>query len=141
MLFGRFVGSWDVDAALFDPEGRRREMRAEWHFGWVLDGRAVQDVLVSPGVEHGTTLRFYDPAMGAWRIVFITPVDREVHELTARAEGADIVLEGRRSDDGRPLRWTFFGIEPDSFVWRGEVSSDGGASWFVDQEMRARRSA
>ena len=140
MLFGRFVGSWDVEATLFEPAGGRSEMRAEWHFGWVLGGLAIQDVLLSPGVEHGTTLRFYDPPAESWRIVYVTPVDREVHELTARADGDDIVLDGTRPD-GRRHQWCFSEIEPDSFFWQGRVSSDGGATWFVDQEMRARRRA
>lgn len=35
--------------------------------------------------------------------------------------------------------WTFNDIQPDSFVWRGEISDDGGASYRLEQEMRCRR--
>src|SRR5687768_7282906 len=73
LLFGRFVGSWDVDATYFDHHGTvTGERRGEWHFGWILEGRAVQDVLFSPTIdeqrrtgapadEYGTTVRLYDP--------------------------------------------------------------------------------
>ena len=53
MLFGQLVGSWDVEVSFFDPEGNViRERRGEWHFGWVLEGRVIQDVLISPPRER-----------------------------------------------------------------------------------------
>src|SRR6185295_17392624 len=39
------------------------------------------------------------------------------------------------------LRWRFTDIRPDSFIWRGEVSRDGGATWAQDEEMRITRRA
>src|SRR5207253_2254127 len=47
-LYGRFVGSWDVDIDYHPAEGAAKHARAEWHFSWVLDGRAVQDVFIFP---------------------------------------------------------------------------------------------
>ncbi len=59
---------------------RRAGASGEWHFGWALEGRAVQDVwIVPPRGElrrgdaaanvnsYGTTLRVYDPDIDAWR--------------------------------------------------------------------------
>jgi len=40
MLFGRFVGSWRLEWS--DADGATAT--GELHFGWVLGGRAVQDV-------------------------------------------------------------------------------------------------
>jgi hypothetical protein len=71
-LFGRFTGAWDIEWRGADQDGKPATMRGDLHFGWVLDGRAVQDVwrVPSPGAAapglrpfHGTTLRFYDPAL------------------------------------------------------------------------------
>ena len=72
MLFGQFVGAWDLDITLFDLDGTvRAEGEGEWLFGWVLEGCAVQDVLIRPprrertGAsptefwEYGTTIRLY----------------------------------------------------------------------------------
>ena len=45
MLYGQFVGSWDGRVVVHEAAGTRRESSSEVHFGWVLGGRAVQDVL------------------------------------------------------------------------------------------------
>jgi len=29
-----------------------KEQRGEWHFGWVLEGRAIQDVILAPPREE-----------------------------------------------------------------------------------------
>ena len=135
MLFGQLVGSWDIEATLLDPDGGRRELRGEWHFAWVLEGRAIQDVLISPPLgereggersfDYGTTLRFYDREADAWQITYVTPVGREVHHLIARQVGEEIVLEGTRPDCDLE-RWTFSQITADAFLWQGRISSDEG---------------
>ena len=45
-LFGQFVGSWDARVINYKPDGSSQTVEAEWHFGWVLEGRAIQDVLI-----------------------------------------------------------------------------------------------
>jgi len=47
-LYGRFVGSWDLDVRQFSEDGRERRRAGEWHFGWALEGRAIQDVWIVP---------------------------------------------------------------------------------------------
>jgi len=75
-FFGQFVGAWDVEWRGRDQTGSPVVARGEVHFGWVLDGRAVQDVWRVPLDQndaarmrafHGTTVRFYDPRIDAWR--------------------------------------------------------------------------
>lgn len=114
---------------------------------WVLEGRALQDVLVSPPrgepgrtLEYATTIRFYDPAAGTWHVTFISPVDGQVERLEARPLGDRILLEGKASTGGL-LRWSLSEIERDALVWRGELSPDGGETWHLKQLMRARRGA
>ncbi len=41
MMYGQFVGSWDVHSTNFNADGTRTERRGEWHFAWVLGGRGV----------------------------------------------------------------------------------------------------
>jgi hypothetical protein len=148
-LYGWLVGRWQARVVDYEEDGARHEQRGEWHFAWVLAGRAVQDVWISPPpaeqgtgapgrVRYGTTLRRYDPAAGVWRITWYNPVSgAEVH-LVARRVGDRIVQEGR-ADDETLLRWSFVDITPDSFTWRGEVSADGGRSWYVDAEFFCTR--
>ena len=130
MLYGQFVGAWAVENRELRPTGEWVEERGEWHFGWVLGGRAVQDVLFPLGAPHerGSTLRAYDERSGVWRIAWMAPFWGEFSHQTGRREGDRIVQEG----DGR--RWTFSEITPDSFHWTGET--DGR----LVQELRAVRS-
>jgi len=38
MLFGQFVGSWDVESHQRLPDGTERILRREWHFYWASRG-------------------------------------------------------------------------------------------------------
>ena len=148
LLFGQFVGDWDIDGVMLAADGTWEHHRAEWLFGWALEGRAIQDVLISPPragrgqnettYEYGTTIRFYDPDTSTWKITYISPVTRAVHALVGGRVGNDIVLNGRRPD-GALQRWSFSDIGPDAFRWQGHVSADDGATWVLDEEMHARR--
>ena len=90
-----------------------------------------------PLAFHGTTIRFYDAALGAWRSTWIDPVNGRVRRFIGRPVDGDIVLIS--DEDDPQLRWRFTDIAPDSFVWRGEISRDGGATWTLDEEMRITR--
>ena len=150
-LYGRFVGSWELDVTQISDDGTKRRRPGEWHFGWALEGRAIQDVWIVPprGEQrhgdaaarvnsYGTTLRVYDPDIDAWRIQWTDPVTRNFLGMIGRAEGEDIVQLGTRAD-GTLLRWSFSEITADSFVWRGEVSADQGATWRLNVEFTAKR--
>ena len=145
-LFGRFVGSWRLDWRGSGPA----TMTGELHFGWVLGGRAVQDIWIVPGrgqagegepplAFHGSTIRFYDPAIDAWRSTWVEPVNGRVRRFIGRPDGADIVLLS--AEDDPQLRWRFTDITPESFRWRAEISRDNGTTWDFDEEMRAVRTA
>ncbi len=148
MLFGQFVGSWDLQWHGTDPDGNPATMRGELHFGWVLGGRAVQDIWIvptrahsgevrPPQTFHGSTIRFYDPTIDAWRSTWIEPVNGRVRRFIGRPEHDDIVLIS--DEDDPQLRWRFTHITPDSFRWHAEVSDDAGASWSFDEEILASR--
>ena len=152
-LYGRFIGSWDLDVTQITEDGTKRRRRGEWHFGWVLEGRAIQDVWIVPprgalrqgdaaaNVNScGTTLRVYDPRIDAWQIQWTDPVTQNFLQMIGPAQGDDIVQLGTRPD-GKPIRWSFSEVTVDSFRWRGEISADGGASWRLNVEFLARRTA
>ena len=158
-LFGRLVGAWDVDDTHFDADGAvTKRQRGEWLFGWVLNGRAIQDVLITPPREeqretgepfgeYGTTVRFYDPRLDAWQVTYVAPVYGAIVTLVARPDndGNGIVLDGRAPegarDAGHRYRWTFSDVTADAFRWRGYWSDDEGETWHLDEEMLARRRA
>jgi hypothetical protein len=116
-----------------------------------LEGRAIQDVWIVPqrgarenmdavakGNYYGTTLRVYDPRIDAWHIRWTDPVSQSYLSMIGRKHGHDIVQEGRDSA-GNLRRWSFLQITPHSFLWRGELSLDGGATWHSHMEFSAQR--
>lgn len=149
-LFGQLVGSWEVDVTYFAEDGSTsRQRSAEWHFGWVLEGRAVQDVLFGPPTaerrrtgaparEYGTSIRMYDPESGIWQVSWFAPVHGVVVHLAGGREGDSIVLEGTELD-GTRCRWVFSEITPDAFLWRGYEAIDPGVQRPLVQQMQARR--
>jgi hypothetical protein len=150
MLYGQFIGSWNGTLKYLDAEGVRHETTAEVHFGWVLEGRAVQDVWIAPSrhgrkegerlLMHGSTFRVYDPQNDLWQITWIDPVKQLRSCMTGRNVGDEIVQE-YRDDDGKRVQWLFTEITPDSFHWINRESADNGESWNVRGEFFLRRSA
>jgi hypothetical protein len=142
MLFGQFVGDWEFHGVEYHPDGSRVTDEGEIEFGWVLRGRAVQDVWIERGRSdgqvktYGTTLRVYDPKLDAWRIIWLDPPTGAQQTMIARQAGDQIVLEGK-DRKSIPIRWVFSEIKPNSFHWIGERLV--GSSWQVYEECFPRR--
>ena len=149
--FGWLVGGWAAEVRDIDDDGRVRVGEGEWWFAWVLEGRAIQDVWISPprgkrtaGLadsaatdnRYGTTVRWLDRRAGLWRIVWVNPVTGVTNTLAGKREGDRITLLGEEA--GRPARWSFNDIRPDSFAWRGEAQDQQGM-WRLGAEFRLRR--
>jgi hypothetical protein len=144
-VFGRFVGSWDAEYTEFSKDGKATHSRGEVIDGWVMDGRAIQDLfIIYPSAAHkgrfiGTTLRYFDPKSGTWRVTFIDPENDSVARFTGGAVGDDRIVLHSQDTDGRETRWSFNDIRPDSFVFRDEVSGDGGKTWRLREEDHMKR--
>jgi len=145
-VFDRIAGTWDCDYSFRLDDGTVRHSKGELLVGWILDGRAVQDLFITYPANGekerriGTTIRFFDTALKQWRIVFISPQFNYVVTVQGGLEGDRIVLRGV-DNDGAPIRWSFNDIKPDSFVWRGEKSRDGGKTWKLEEEHHMKRRA
>jgi hypothetical protein len=76
--YGWLVGSWELDVLRYRAvDVLSRKIKGEVHFGWVLEGRAIQDIWIMPRISdrkpdddrannmYGTTLRIWDPAIRA----------------------------------------------------------------------------
>ncbi len=144
-LFGQFVGDWDiVECRYLKQDGTWGVERGELYWRWILDGKATQDVWMTidekagKRIPDGTTIRFYDPKIDAWRITWISPIQGVVKTLVGRPVGKDIVLE-RKTEEGYLVKWIFSEIRPDSFRWHSEESRDEGKTWTLKEEMRIQR--
>jgi hypothetical protein len=148
MLYGQFVGSWKGTVVVHLPDGARRESTCEVHFGWALEGRAIQDVWIAPAIQgrkageeshmYGTTLRVYDPKSDLWHITWIDPVRQAFNRMDGRKSGAEIVQEYRDAQNAR-CQWLFTEIRADSFHWIERESADEGKNWKLTAEFFLRR--
>lgn len=161
MLFGQFVGDWEFDLVSIRPDGTRLKGSGEWHFGWALQGRAIQDVWIArddvskgdaPISEWGTTLRFYDANKDAWHVVWAGPMRGNLITFTGKKIGDEIVVEvdsvqgpprvnPSASTPARRGQWIFDRITSNSFHWRAVTSQDKGKTWNMEQEMFVHRTA
>ena len=99
-VFGRFVGTWDVEYTDFSKDGKATHRSGKLMVGWVMDGRAIQDLwIVNPSGarkerEVYTDLRYFDPKSGTWPATFIDPEHVSVAKFTGGAVADDrIVLQ------------------------------------------------
>lgn len=144
------VGSWELDVVAYPDVGGVTHSTGEAHAAWVLGGRAIQDVFINPdrlnripesptfANWYGSTFRYFDPTIRAWRAFWFNPDDGVRAELIARRRGNEIVQEGH-FPDGTPIRWTFSEITSDAYRWRGERLEPDGKTWRLQVEFRARR--
>jgi hypothetical protein len=145
MLFGQFVGDWDiVENRYVESDGREIFQKGKLYWRWTLDGRAVQDVWLTLDeatgamIPDGTTVRFYNPKIDAWNSVWLSPLQGVVKQFIGRKIGDDIVLEGQKSGAFQ-AKWIFSEIERNSFRWHSEETNDDGKTWKLREEMRIRR--
>ena len=147
-LFGHFVGDWDMDVRFFDRAGATVfEGPGLWTFAWILDGRAIQDVLTydlpekfpAPSGKRriGTSLRSYRPGDRTWHVTWIGATTGTYLSLEARPTDIGISITGADTD-GSPLHWAFTDVSDDSFEWVGRTLS-GSDQWWTEQTMSGRR--
>jgi hypothetical protein len=137
-LYSWLVGAWEFEGTLYRSDRSVHHGHGTINAGWVLEGRAIQDVWVFPGVFLGTTLRSYDPELRAWRIAWTDPHRQYYVQQTGRADGCNVVQEG--SDQrGILRRWSFIERSAEAFRWTGEMRQTDGAPWELQSECRARR--
>lgn len=149
-IYDWLIGSWKARVIDYPEDAAPLESRGEWHFGWVLDGRAIQDVWISPprnmrnrnlpkiGNRYGTTIRVFDPKNRQWHITWINPVSGAHNTLLAKKIADNIVQEGRDSN-GNIMRWVFTNITERDARWHGERSFDCGKTWKLESEFFLER--
>lgn len=129
-FFGNLIGSWKID---YIDNSNAHTIHGEWHFAWVLDGMAIQDIIKLPDFEYGTTLRLYNPATNTWDIAYC--YTGKIIRLTANKQDDKIVLTDI-NDEHR--KWVFVKIEEDNFHWQDVYVKDYG-EWQIKYDIYAKR--
>jgi hypothetical protein len=150
-IFGFLIGSWDLEAVLHDPAGQTQKSRGELHAAWILEGRAIQDLLIVPrradrisgpparGGRYATTIRTYDWTFRAWRVEFTNPAAPETSaRLMSRRRGEDVEMEGKLLDGSR-IRWHYRSITPTSFTYGAERLHEDSRVWNLYLELFGTR--
>lgn len=150
-IFGFLIGSWEMEAVLYAPDGQTQRSKGELHAAWVLEGRAIQDLFIFPrradrrshvpeqGDRYATTIRTYDHTRSGWNVEFINPAAPETSaRLLAHREGQDITMEGELAGGVR-IRWRYESITPDSFHYFAERAT-GDRTWRRYLGLFGRRS-
>jgi hypothetical protein len=144
-VVGRLVGTWNVEYTQFAKDGKATHRTGEFIVGWVMDGRAIQDLwIVNPSGtrkdrEVYTDLHWFDPKSRAWRSAFVDPEHGSVARFTGGPVGDDRFVLETQDFGSEQTRWSANDIRTDSLVWRDEGSSDGGKTWRLRAEYKMKR--
>ena len=139
--FGKLIVSWKFD---YVDHNISCSTKGEWHFSWILEGMAVQDVIILPSretrteiphplTEYGTTLRIYNPATHTWDIAYC--YTGRIMRLEARKQDDMIVLT---NIDDEKKKWAFVKIEDNTFHWQNVTVKDNG-EWLINADLYAVR--
>ena len=150
--YSHFIGSWDFIWTGFKNDGSSWSVPGEWHFSWILEGRAIQDNWICPKIsernstkypdgEYGTAIRYYDANEKRLKVIWIGPLlsNLNIFEVTVK-EGEIIQNEILISPKEKISRWKFKNIKDNSFTWEAAEYSDEGKTWTVTQEVKAKSS-
>lgn len=145
-VIDRLVGDWEVAYTDFKKDGTTLHRTGRLLFGWVADGRVMQDLwIVDPWGSHRdrevyTDLFYFEPKSATWRVASVDPYEASVATFAGGVVGDDrISIESHDLVADETRRWSFNDIGPDSLVFRDEASTDGGKTWRLVAEYHMKR--
>lgn len=138
--FGKLIGSWNFD---YIDHNMSCSTKGEWHFSWVLEGMAVQDVIILPSrdiknetliLSLSTEQHFVSTIrIHAWDIAYC--YTGKIMRLEARKQDDMIVLTNM---DDKRKKWVFVKIEERKFHWQNVTVKDDG-EWYINVDLYAER--
>ncbi len=146
-----FIGAWEFVWVKHKDDGTTLTIPGEWHFSWILEGRAIQDTWICPGKnfrtsgqypagEYGTTIRFYDFKEDCLKVIWVGPTLSRLNIFKAKTTKDQIIqTEIPGKEKGNISRWVFKEISELFFKWEAYISSDNKKTWKIDQEIYAKR--
>ena len=136
--FSFLVGKWKGIAKVRLENGGYAEDDVIWIGRYVLDGMAIADEGYSVAPDgamklEGYSIRYFDPRNRSWTIEFVNVARSFVRrQVTPRAgsvqvDEASVVIN---AEDDTTIGREYYSVSGnDSFVYRIDLSRDGGKSW------------
>ncbi|MDA8018997.1 MAG: DUF1579 domain-containing protein, partial [Thermoanaerobaculia bacterium] len=131
--FDFLLGEFDAKHWSRNPQGQERRWQSNATAVHALDGHAVLEFDsfdTDPNLPDAATsiLRIYNRAMRRWENLFLPNRSHRPLYFGGVQEGDEIVLHlfGVNTGPGSVFRWIFYGVEKDSYLWRGLGSPDRG---------------
>ena len=94
---------------------------------------AIQDVIILPDYEYGTSLRIYNPKTQAWDVAY--GYTGKIIRLEAKKQD-DMIMLTFINDERR--KWVFTKIEDNHFHWENITVKDDD-EWYINAEIYAER--
>ncbi len=148
-VFSFLIGKWEGKGRTKIEDGKFAEYDVTWIGRYILDGTAIADELHGPSPDGspylGISLRQYDSASKTWIIEYLN-VSHSFLRRQVNRESGSVSVNGRNvavlSESPGVLVREHYQVEDEqAFVYRLDVSSDGGKNWQDGQvEMTFRRS-
>jgi len=146
-----FIGTWDFDWVGHEDDGSTWTVPGQWHFSWILDGRAIQDTWICPKIalrnsgkyldgEYGTTIRFYDFKEDCIKVIWVGPILSRLDIFKVALVNDQIIQDEILFGNKKQIsKWLFKDISKSTFKWEAYVSSVELTSWKLVQEVFAKR--
>jgi hypothetical protein len=149
-VFSFLIGKWEGKGRTKLENGKFAEYDVTWIGRYILDGTAIADELHGPNPDGtpylGISLRQYAADRRTWIIEYLNVSHSFLRKQVNRESGS--VSTSRRnvtvtSESPGVVVREHYQVEDDkTFVYRLDVSNDGGKSWNEGQvEMTFRRSS
>jgi hypothetical protein len=149
-VFSFLIGKWQGTGKTRLPDGKVAEFSGvSWIGRYILDGTAIADeghAAYPDGRPFlGISLRQYDASRKTWTVEFLNVSDSFLRKQVNGGSGS-VEVDGRNVTvsselPGASVREHYLVADHDNFVYRMDVSTDGGRSWNEGQiEMTFRRS-
>ena len=145
------IGAWEFDWVGHKEDGSTWTVPGEWHFSWILEGRAIQDNWICPKIalrksgkypdgEYETTIRFYDVKDDCIKVIWVGPI-LSLLKLFRATQIEDSIIQSEIivGDNGKIAKWVFKDISETAFKWESYISSDNKKTWKMDLEVFAKR--
>jgi hypothetical protein len=146
--FSFLVGKWQGEGKARLPDGAVADFPVSWVGRYILDGTAIADEMHSVNPDGspylGISLRQYDPGGKTWIIEYLN-VSNSFLRRQVNGRSGSVDVDGRNvtvvSEGPTTSREHYRVVDEDHWVYRIDLSSDGGRSWNEAQvEMTFRRS-